>query len=212
MKYTLYIVHTNNLEKTKECLSKLSKEDRKNLVLLDNSNMSECSGVWDDVKVIETPVQFNTAQSYNFMRKQALRDNLDLLYFMHDDCLLESTETFSLFRKESMSLMKKNSRVGWVYADDSEANYDCKDLLCCYRCGMLSDVGEWDALRYPFYYLDLDFYNRAKKNWDIEKISINLHHKNGGSTTIKTDIERSIINSYYLEVSRLLYSTDWEKQ
>ena len=161
----------------------------------------------DKFKILETPVQLNTAQTYNFMRKHAI-ENVVMLFFMHDDCMVH--DDINGFIEKSLEIMRSDSSVGCVYVDDGE-EYTCKDLLCCYRCGMLEDIGEWDALSFPFYYLDVDFFKRIElNNWLISPINLNIEHKNGGSNTLKNDIERQIVNGYYLEVSKTLFETKWE--
>ena len=76
---------------------------------------------------------------------------------------------------------------------------------------MLEDIGEWDALSFPFYYLDLDFFNRIETDWKVSTTNLNIEHKNGGSNTLKNDIERQIVNGYYLEVSKTLFETNFTK-
>ena len=129
---------------------------------------------------------------------------------MHDDCFVPDALDFHDFIEQSLQELENNSTLGWVYADNKKENCP-KDLLCCYRCDMLKEVGGWDALRYPFYYLDLDFKLKVEeKSWTIKSIEKNIIHENDGSNTIKSSAERSIINCYYLEVSRILFETEWE--
>ncbi len=207
MKYKIYIPHTNKIEMIRECLSHLSDDISKNIILIDNSKEKDLDEFKDKYKILETPIQLNTAQTYNFMRKHAI-ENVDMLFFMHDDCMVH--DDINGFIEKSLKTMRSDSSVGCVYVDDGE-EYTCKDLLCCYRCGMLEDIGEWDALSFPFYYLDLDFFNRIElNNWLISPTNLNIEHKNGGSNTLKNDIERQIVNGYYLEVSKTLFETKWE--
>ena len=206
MKYKIYIPHTNKPAMIQECLDHLPDDISKDIILIDNSKEKNLNKFKDEYQVLETQVQLNTAQTYNLMRQHAI-ENVDLLFFMHDDCIVH--DDIGAFIDKSLEIMRSDSSVGCVYVDDSE-EYTCKDLLCCYRCGMLEDIGEWDALSFPFYYLDLDFFNRIETDWKVSTTNLNIEHKNGGSNTLKNDIERQIVNGYYLEVSKTLFKTKWE--
>lgn len=206
MKYKIYIPHTNKPEMIQECLGHLPDSISNNIILIDNSKEKNLTNFKDKYEVLETQIQLNTAQTYNLMRKDAL-SKVDLLFFMHDDCMVH--DDINDFISKSLEIMKSDSSVGCVYVDDGE-EYTCKDLLCCYRCGMLEDIGEWDALSFPFYYLDVDFFNRIESSWNVSAINFNIEHKNGGSNTLKNDIERQMVNGYYLEVSKTLFETKWE--
>ena len=206
MKYKIYIPHTNKVEIIQECLGHLPDDISNNIILIDNSKEKNLNKFKDKYKILETPIQLNTAQTYNFMRKHAI-ENVDMLFFMHDDCMVH--DDINGFIEKSLEIMRSDSSVGCVYVDDDE-EYTCKDLLCCYRCGMLEDIGEWDVLSFPFYYLDVDFFNRIESSWKVYPVNFNIEHKNGGSNTLKSDIERQIVNGYYLEVSKTLFETKWE--
>lgn len=207
MKYKIYIPHTRNIDLLKKCLSNL-KDYYQDIIIINNSGST--INVDKKISTLDTPIELYTAQTYNFIMQNALSNYLDCIFFMHDDCFVPNHVDFRDFIDHSLYELRNNSSTGWVYADNKKENCP-KDLLCCYRCDMLKEVGGWDALRYPFYYLDLDFKLKVEKNsWVIKAIEKNIVHENGGSNTIKSSAERSIINCYYLEVSRILFETEWE--
>jgi hypothetical protein len=75
---------------------------------------------------------------------------------------------------------------------------------------MLDEVEGWNALKFPFYFLDLDLYNKVVKNkWSVLSVEANVEHLHKGSVTIKSDMERSIINAYYYAVSKTIFDIDW---
>lgn len=207
MKYKIFIPHTRNIDILKKCLSNL-QDFYKDIILVNNSGSD--IDIDKNITILDTPVELYTAQTYNFIMNYSLRNNLDCIFFMHDDCLVPDSNDMSDFIRLSLEALEKNSSIGWLYVDNKKENCP-KDLLCCYRCDMLKEIGGWDALRYPFYYLDLDFKLKVdQSSWDINSIEKNIIHENDGSNTIKSSAERSIINCYYLEVSRILFETEWE--
>jgi GT2 family glycosyltransferase len=78
---------------------------------------------------------------------------------------------------------------------------------------MLSDVGEWDWLCCPFYFLDIDFMKRVRKRgWTIAKTpGIMCRHHSDASSTIKSDKLRGLINPYYFSVSQNLMDFKWTR-
>jgi len=207
MKYKVYIPHTNNIKVTKLCLDNLTN-NTKDIIVIDNSIEKDCQVFRDNFEVIETPVQLHTAQTYNYIKNLSNQSKLDCFFFMHSDCIVENKETLNQFVQQALALLEKDSRTGWVHADNKKDIP--KDLLCCYRCGMLDEVEGWNALKFPFYFLDLDLYNKVVKNkWSVLSVEANVEHLHKGSVTVKSDMERSIINAYYYAVSKTIFDIDW---
>jgi GT2 family glycosyltransferase len=144
------------------------------------------------------------------MRLIAINENTDFITFMHNDCEVITEGGDSLLVEAATTAFADTSqKIGWVHQDANEN----EDLFCAYKTSMLSDVGEWDWLCCPFYFLDIDFMKRVRKRgWTIQKTpGIMCKHHSNASSTIKSDKLRGFINPYYFSVSQNLMDFKWAR-
>ena len=69
MQYKIYIPHTKNIELLNKCLSNL-KNYYQDIIIVNNSGSS--IDIDKNIKVLNTPVELYTAQTYNFIMANAL--------------------------------------------------------------------------------------------------------------------------------------------
>jgi hypothetical protein len=213
VKFIHFIPHVNRPDLTILALNSV-KNLWENTIVINNSNenLKETldSSLSYNFNVLEPSVPLTTAQTYNLIRKIGIKKETDFITFMHNDCELITKDGDILFlEKAKEKFIDTETRVGWLYHDATEN----EDLFCAYRTDMLKDVGEWDWLSFPFYFLDIDFRRRVEKNaWTLEKVEgILCKHHSDASSTIKSDKLRNFINPYYFSVSSALMSIKWDK-
>jgi hypothetical protein len=213
MKYLHFIPYVNRLDLTLLAIKSVPNF-WSNTIFIDNSTEGSLQNLLAqeinfNFKVIKPPVPLTTAQTYNWIRKIAIEQDTDFITFMHNDCEVLTPEGDSLLLKNAARFFTDDSKTGWVHQDANEN----EDLFCAYRTSMLLDVGEWDWLCCPFYFLDIDFMRRVRSHgWTIEKTSgIMCRHHSDASSTIKSDKLRGLINPYYFSVSQNLMDFKWTR-
>lgn len=214
MKFLHFIPHVNRTDLTLKAINSVPNLWHSTILIDNTDNQSleqEIGKVIDPSITIMTPsVPLNTAQTYNWMRSIGIRANTDFITFMHNDCEVLTPQGDQIFVDTAIKLFNEsNQKIGWIY-HDSEIH---EDLFCAYKTEMLLDVGGWDWLACPFYYLDIDFSQRVKKaGWTIQKTpGILCKHHSDASSTIKSDKLRGLINPYYFGVSQTLMDIKWSK-
>lgn len=214
MKFLHFIPHVNRID-----LTALALNSCKNLwndtILIDNTANNtlkeQLSSIINfDFNIISPSVPLTTAQTYNYIRNIAIKEKTDFISFMHNDCeILSENGDLELITKSKEIFKNKESKIGWLH----HANKENEDLFCTYKTDMLIDVGEWDWLCFPFYYLDIDFIKRVRsKGWTIQSIdSVKCKHHNNASNTIKSDKLRAMINPYYFGISETFMNIKWNQ-
>ena len=213
MKYFHFIPYVNRLDLTLLAIKSVPNF-WSNTIFIDNSTEGSLQNLLAqeinfNFKVIKPPVPLTTAQTYNWIRKIAIEQDTDFVTFMHNDCEVLTPEGDLLLLENARKSFTDENKIGWVHQDANEN----EDLFCSYRTSMLSDVGEWDWLCCPFYFLDIDFMKRVRKRgWTIEKTpGIMCRHHSDASSTIKSDKLRGLINPYYFSVSQNLMDFKWTR-
>lgn len=152
------------------------------------------------VEVYQPIVSLTTAQTMNAMTKLAIKRGCDYFTWMHSDA--ECAEDIGVDFIDYVQHL--NERWGAVFT-----NYDC---LAAYNVAAINEVGGWDALRFPYYFLDNDIHNA------LEAAGYTLHqspfgdkvlHHNNASNTIKKDAVRRQVNSETFAVCERLYKDKW---
>jgi hypothetical protein len=208
MKYINFIPCVNRFDLLAKAIKSVPNTWN-NIRIIDNSenNLKDYlkKEVGFDFAVLEPPVPLTTAQTYNWIRKMAIEEELDYLMFMHNDTkVLTKDGDLKLIQASEEEYSKPDSRIGGIHhCSDTDP-----DVFITYSIKMLKEIGEWDWLCMPFYWLDIDFNRRVKKyNWAFKPISVDVEHDN--SQTIKSNKLRNFINSYYWSVSQHLIQLKW---
>jgi hypothetical protein len=139
--------------------------------------------------VIKPDVPLTTAQTMNFMKSLANeKRGVKYFTFMHNDGEIVGN---------GMSLIEKarseaENSWGVIFTE--------YDVFCVFNLDVCNKIGEWDWLRFPFYFLDNDYYDRIKLagyrcvDYNFrEKFEV-IHHNNA-SNTIKNDAERAEVHN-----------------
>lgn len=214
MKYIHFIPYVNRPDLTILALNSIPNL-WENTLLVDNSdngNLAEEIGPHFDFgfTVVRPPVPLTTAQTYNWMRFIAIDQKTDFITFMHNDCEVITKDGDNLLLDAAASSFSdETQKIGWVHQDANEN----EDLFCAYKTEMLADVGDWDWLCCPFYFLDIDYMKRVRRNgWTIQRTpGIMCKHHSDASSTIKSSKLRGLINPYYFSVSDNLINIKWNK-
>lgn len=197
--------YVNDIETTNMSLNSLSPSIN-NVILVDNSHdQSHYKLEISRDQVLTPSVPLNTSQTYNFIRKYCISSNIDILFLIHNDCVLQEDPITVI--ASYLEAMSSDNEIGWIYPSTDE-NIP-KDVFCAYRTECLKDIGEWDDLCFPYYYMDIDYAKKIQlSKWKAKCIVTKLEHK--GSNTINYDRHRNNVNAYYLEVSRELFRIKWQ--
>lgn len=169
------------------------------VVVIDNRDLSKSpvqpypAGVDYSMFVKKPDVHLSTAQVMNYM----LQDSLGLPYFtwQHSDVWYEP-RVFDAFCNYVSTRQGKD--WGIIYTKH--------DLLAAYNTTALKAVGGWDALRFPWYFLDNDIAIRLQEaGYKLVQAPEfgEIHHEY--SNTIRYDAERNHINSIMFPASELLF-------
>jgi len=214
MKFLHFIPFVNRIDLTVLAINSC-KNLGDNTILIDNSPDSILGPALKkqidfDFTILIPSVPLTTAQTYNLIRKIGIEEKTDFITFMHNDCEILSTNGDSELVEESKKIFSDpESNIGWIHHSSKEN----EDLFCSYKTEMLIDVGEWDWLCFPFYYLDIDFIKRVRsKGWTVQPTaSVICKHHNNASNTIKSDKLRAMINPYYFGMSETFMNIKWNQ-
>jgi hypothetical protein len=212
MKYINFIPCVNRFDLLTKAIKSVPNTWN-NIRIIDNSenNLKDYlkKEIGFDFTVLEPPVPLTTAQTYNWIRKMAIKEELDYLMFMHNDSeVLTENGDLKLIEASEEEYSKQDSKVGAIHHNN---DWD-RDVFITYSVKMLKDIGEWDWLCMPFYWLDIDFNRRFEKHgWTFKTIDVLCEHHCNASATIKSDKLRGLINGYYYSVSEVLMKIKWSR-
>jgi GT2 family glycosyltransferase len=148
------------------------------------------------VRIIKPPVHLSTAQIMNFMLAITYET-----YFTWQHCDVNyEPHIFDNFKAYV------ESRQGY----DWGIMYTSYDYLAAYNCQPLRNIGGWDALRFPWYFLDNDIALRLIDNgYKIVQMPDSGQINHEYSSTIRSDDERNYINSRLFPLSELFFNDKW---
>jgi hypothetical protein len=196
-----YIPHVNNPGMTLQALeSTVGTCVEGKVVLIDNSSSSEFlnNDLPGGAKVYHPPVPLSTAQTMNWIRKLAISNGLPHFGFQHNDGL-PAPGTINKLYELAVTF---DCPWGVLFS-----NYD---VCCVFNTQAVAEVGEWDWLRYPFYHLDNDYYNRLNASgYPTVSTALSCLHQNDASNTIKADPRRAAAVSAYFRVAENLLRDEW---
>ena len=207
MKFLHFIPYVNRLDLLIKAINSVPKLQSKT-ILIDNSEDSQLVALRPNLAELQCvlrievpPVSLTTAQTYNMIAKIAIQENCDFYTFMHNDGEAGPGVDQALLDKVQ-ELMTTNPKWGVVFT-----HYD---VFCAYNTAAIKDTGWWDQLRFPFYFLDNDYFNRmTDRGWQQINTSLPVTHHTGASSTIKADPVRAYVNNLLFPVCERMYRDKW---
>ena len=142
-------------------------------------------------------VPLTTAQTMNFMLKSADKLCKEFFTWIHSDGEVTGD---SMRLINYVNQMPSNSNWGAVFT-----RYD---VYCAFNVEACKKIGDWDWLRFPYYFLDNDYYHRLKEA-GFPCLNIggeDVIHNNNASNTIKNDSLRNRINQLLFPVQQTLFN------
>jgi GT2 family glycosyltransferase len=172
-----------------------------NTILIDNSGTGMVAERFKHLEVYTPDVPLTTAQTYNLIIKLAKERGCDFYTFMHNDGEAHPGVAEALI-KLAEGKLDANERWGVIFT-----HYD---VFCAYNMKAVMDIGEFDWLRFPYYFLDNDYFLRMERaGWAKVNTSLQVEHHNGASSTIKADPLRNHVNGLLFPISQRLYNEKW---
>jgi hypothetical protein len=196
LKYLHFIPHTRRYDFTEKALLS-SRALAERTVVIDNSEGCEAFSLKEKYRfAYHIPsVPLTTAQTMNLMRQRAIEAGCDFFIFQHNDAELHENTPVDLLLKVH-SLINSGEKWGAVFT-----HYD---TFAAFNVQAVKDIGEWDWLRFPFYFLDNDYYKRLRDGgWPIIETELGVTHH--ASNTINADPERKQVSDAFFPVCRQLY-------
>jgi len=216
MNYLHFIPHVNRIDLTSIALNSV-KNILDRTIVIDNSYNSELSTLSSQKNkfhILSPPVPLTTAQTFNLMRKIAIEQNLDFITFMHNDCEVLTQNGDLMLIDCAKNLFSDNTNnIGFIRYNNTISDKRMNDdLFCAYKTDMLKNVGEWDWICFPFYFLDTDYFTRMnEKEWKTFTIeNLECKHHSGSSSTAKSDKLRWLCNPYFYMISEQLMNIKWK--
>ena len=173
--------------------------DNRNDESLPNPNDPSCPW-YKRVAVIKPIVSLNTAQTMNMMWRIAVEQECSFFTWMHND-----GEALDGAGGKLIKFVEELTEPwGIVYT-----NYD---VLAAYNVEAINLVGGWDALRFPYYFLDNDI-AKAVESVGFPTLNSGLgdlvKHNNGASNTIHSDPVRNEVNRMTFSVCDQMFRKKW---
>jgi hypothetical protein len=200
MKYLLCISYVNRSDLLHKALLSIRPFLSQALVI-DNSKNHELKHnetIKSLVKVEETPIHLTYTQVMNYIHVKAAQRHCDVLFYMHNDA--ETYEhTFPRLLSFVEQLQQENHKWGLVYT--------FYDILAAFNMEAIRQAGPWD-MNLPMYFSDNDYYRRIKLlNYELVESHLPMIHH--GSSTIKSDPVRLIINGITFPLYQSYYQQKW---
>lgn len=171
--------------------------------VIDNSEHRQLRGhsIGENVRIIEPPVPFSYSQTLNLLRKEAIRDQYDVMIYMHNDTEA-NPGTAELFLSHLQSFVSSGNPWGVAFTT-------CYSMAA-YSVEALKVVGEWDYTYLPGYFSDTDMYRRlALAGYGWLKTELPVTHHDGGGNTYKSDPLRATIQQITTPLYLRYYHTKW---
>jgi hypothetical protein len=182
-------------------------DNRSDLTLPDPKDIF--AGKGDDCFMVFTPdVPLTTAQTMNLMKKLATEKACKFFTWIHGDG--------EVAEGSSLVLIDEVERAN-AAAEKWGCIFTLYDIYSAFNMEACRAVGDWDWLRFPYYFLDNDYYNRMRcagytcEEFDWRK-KMNVQHHNGSSSTIKNDPVRMRVNDYLWPVQQRLFKEKYPNE
>ena len=176
-------------------------DNRTNLSLPDPQSIITACNAGDYYFVYSPDVPLTTAQTMNLMKRLAAQKRCDFFTWIHGDGEITAGSGL-IFIDEVERRNAGKEKWGCIFT--------YYDVFCAFNVEACNETGDWDWLRFPYYFLDCDYYQRLKEagypcvvfSWQ-DKMTI-VHH-NGASNTIKNDPVRLKVNQYNFPICERLF-------
>jgi hypothetical protein len=204
MKLKHFITHVNNIDLTLIAYNSIKDKEilKNNIYIIDNSEEKEITNHLDDfigANVMYAIQPLTTAQSMNWIRDIAIKEDLDVVSWQHNDAE-PLNDTVEKAYEIANNYIKSNKKFGVIFT-----NYD---TFCIFSIQALKDTGKWDWIYFPFYYLDNDYYHRLEiSGYEIVETNLKCKHHNWSSNTLKSDNARKIHHDITDDSSKKLYES-----
>lgn len=200
MRYMVGIACVNRFDLLYEAVNSI-RLFWENTIIIDNSPNGELkhnSKLPQQIQVLHPTVPLNFTQVMNCFQRIAFEKQCDVLMIMHNDARAhDGTPEKLLSTIESLN----NGRRKWGVVF---TNYD---VLCAFNMEAIRAVGEWDTA-FPNYFSDNDYYRRIRLA-GFETVDSGLPVEHHGSSTIKSDPYRMLINRNTFPLYKRLYQQKW---
>jgi hypothetical protein len=169
MKYILVIGYVSKLDLLHKALDSIPTF-RANTIVVDNSERRTLRGdasVAAKAQVYEPPVPLTVSQLFNYLFTRGIRENCDIVMFMHED-----GEALPGVPDQLLATIDTWNRTGrrWGAAF---ANYD---TLAAYNMQAVKDTGFWDTNIHS-YCADIDYYRRMRlAGYETIETYLPVHH------------------------------------
>jgi hypothetical protein len=202
MKFLIGIGHVNRVDLLVKAVNSIPSL-WKNAVIIDNSpNMSlaEAAGLQNSVPIYAPPFPFTLTQTMNFLHRIAAELNCDSVLFMHNDAEAQAG-TPENFMAVLNHLQKYDIRWGAIFTNHH--------TIVAYNMAAVRQVGPWDTV-FPHYLADHDYHRRLKlAGYALVDSGLPVHHHNGGSNTINSDVHLKEMNDLTFPLYEAYYHSKW---
>ncbi len=166
--------------------------------IIEGKEAAEC------FSVLEPDVPLTFSQTMNLLIKVSIQKGAKFFTWIHADGEVTG-DSLNLIRTARQHI-----------ADGTKwgAIFTCYDVYSAFSVEGWQATGEWDWLRFPFYFSDTDYYRRLEAagypylNIGGEGV---IHHNNA-SNTIKHDELRRMTNDYMFPVWKKLFDEKYPEQ
>jgi hypothetical protein len=198
MQYLLGIPFANREDLLRRAIESV-KPLWRHTVIVDNSETGLIPSAWP-TEVIAPHVPLSFSQTMNLLQRLAAQRGCDVLFYMHNDAEPGSGTPERLLAAVEEALV---SRPRWGVA------FTHYDALAAANMAMVRDVGPWDT-NLPQYFSDNDYYRRIRlAGWEVMETGLPVTHLEGGSSTIKSDARRLLLNSVTFPLYERYYVVKW---
>jgi hypothetical protein len=151
------------------------------------------------VEVVPPPVSLTTAQTMNFMLDTARALHKTWFTWQHLDAVAQGDSAMRL-QHIAKEYVDNGTKWGMLLTNH--------DALAACNVAALTEIGGWDWLRFPFYFLDNDVHHRLElAGYPIVMTGLPVQHL--VSQTIQDGGCRQDTHEAYFEMSKHFFKKKW---
>lgn len=199
MKFRHFIPCVNRLDLLRLAVDAAVPSLGSAVTIIDNTADGEIASqpdTWTPAQIHRPDVPLWTNQTMSLMRVIALREQLDIFGFQHNDGEPEQDTIAALYGKAA-ELNANGDRWGVIFS--------AYDVCCVFNTQAVAEVGPWNRFLLQ-YFLDNDYYDRLERaGYPVVDMKLPCKHHNDASSTIKSDPHLSAFNSVFFPVCELIH-------
>ncbi len=199
MKFRHFIPTVNRLDLTRLAVDAVLPILGDAVTLIDNTehgDIASCPSAWEPAQIYRPDVPLWTNQTMNLMRAIAIREQLDVFGFQHNDGE-PPPETVRAVYAKAEELNATGERWGVIFSQ--------YDVCCVFNTAAVAEVGPWNRFLLQ-YFLDNEYYDRLERaGYPAVDLKLPCTHHNDASSTIKSDRHLEAFNSVYFPICELIY-------